>query len=252
MQAQVTVDFEDLPLTVPPAQDYSEGGVYYNGSDEEGSFNSGGIGFVNNYNTDWDVWDGWSYSTTTDTETSGFDNQYSAFTGGGAGGSDVYGVYYSSGSPSINLSSASRAPQSMMITNTTYAALAMRDGDAFAKQFDTDDDDFFKLTIEGFDSSGNTTGAIDFYLADYRFNEPEDAYIVDEWTFVDLTSLGTNVSQIGFSFDSSDVSEWGINTPTYFAMDNFSAIPEPSTYAFIFGVGVLGVVAFRRWFKSSK
>ena len=53
-------------------------------------------------------------------------------------------------------------PASVRLTNTTFAALSMRDGDAFAKQFggvSGDDPDWFLLTIDGLDAGGASVGS---------------------------------------------------------------------------------------------
>ncbi|MDY6839745.1 MAG: DUF4465 domain-containing protein [Thermodesulfobacteriota bacterium] len=67
---------------------------YWNGSDSSGGFISGDAHFSNCYDTSRGSWDGWAYSNMTDTTTAGWTNQYSAITGGGAGGSANYGVAY--------------------------------------------------------------------------------------------------------------------------------------------------------------
>jgi len=85
------VDFEDLTPTTPYTG--PGGGAYWNGSDGSGGFTSRGIQFVNNYNSTYGSWDGWSYSNTTDTTTAGYTNQFSAYTGGAHSGTN-YGVYY--------------------------------------------------------------------------------------------------------------------------------------------------------------
>ena len=117
----------------------------------------------------------------------------------------------------------------------------MRDGDGFAKKFggvDGTESDFFRLTIHGY-AGGLSTGTVDFYLADFRFGNSGQDYIVDEWTFVDFSALGS-VDELRFSFASSDVGAFGINTPLYFAMDDFLAVPEPSTLlASLAGFGLL-------------
>jgi hypothetical protein len=70
---------------------------------------------------------------------------------------------------------------------------------------------------------------VDFYLADYRFTDNSEDYIVDEWTWVDLSSLGA-VDSLSFTLTSSDVGQFGMNTPAYFCMDNvFAADPMVST-----------------------
>ena len=238
------VDFEDLPL---------EPESFYNGADEAGGFASGGA-FFNNTFTDFGggftSWSGWSYSNITDNTTPGFMNQYSAIPGTGADGSSNYAVAFTfdPGDSAINMP-ASTIPQSMLITNTTYAYLAMLNGSQFSKVFGGekgDDPDFFLLTITGLDSIGGTTGTIDFYLADYRFEDNGVDYLVDSWTEVDLTSLD-GAATLSFGLTSSDVGQFGMNTPAYFAIDNLHVVPEPTTIALL----VLGgLVTLRR--KSSR
>jgi hypothetical protein len=55
---------------------------------------------------------------------------------------------------------------------------------------------------------------------------------------MDLTSLG-GAKSLSFDYASSDVGQFGINTPLYFAMDNLtlSVVPEPSS-ALLAGIAV--------------
>ena len=225
---------------------------YWNGSDGSGGFTSGGLEFSNNYNSAWGSWDGFAYSNMTDTTTPGYNNQYSAITGGGYGGSPNYGVAYAgfAGPPTIALPSSMKL-ESMMVTNTTYAYLAMRDGDGFAKEFGGPtgtDPDYFRVLIEGFDGSASK-GEVEFYLADYRFADSGDDYLVDTWQPVDLTPLG-KVDRLELSWESTDVGDWGINTPTYAAVGQIMAeTPEPSTVALLIS-GLLAGLAV--WYRRRK
>lgn len=232
----VVVDFEEFDQ--PP---YSLGPEsYWNGSDGSGGFTSHGA-FFNNLYTDWGggfyAWSGWSVSNQTDNTTPGYDNQYSAYPGGGADGSEFYGLSYTfnPGDAHIELPAGAEL-QHLLVTNTTYAALSMLNGDFVSKKFggnSGDDPDWFKLTITGLDEDEVETGHVDFYLADYRFADNDLDYIVDEWTLVDLTSLST-ARRLSFGLDSSDVHpEWGMNTPAYFALDNLVFVPEPATAALL-------------------
>jgi len=243
------VNFEDLQFT--ESYDGPGGGHYWNGSDGSGGFASGGAYFTNSYNSTYGSWDGWSYSNTSDTTTPGHTNQYSAYTG--ADHTDDpglnYGVYYQSGSlsPTVTLSPGSKV-LGAWITNTTYAALSMLNGDSFAKKFggpSGNDADWFRLSISGTDSLG-TQHSVAFYLADYRFADNDLDYIVDDWTWVDLTGLG-DATELSFDLSSSDVGEWGMNTPAYFAIDDISVVPEPSTLAMLGSGGlIVGAVLVRR------
>ena len=127
-------DFEDLSLAPESAWsgNYPVDGT--GGTGEMTSFSSGGIAFSNFSDGDWGIWSGFAYSNWTDTTTAGFGNQFSAFTGHGAAGSSNYGVGFESTTPTISFASE-LTPVSAMITNTTYAALSMLEGDAFSKKF---------------------------------------------------------------------------------------------------------------------
>lgn len=219
-QSVITSDFEEVTLT-PESYD--------NGSAGNGDFNINGIFFSNYYDSDWMSWYGFSVSNITDNITAGWGNQYSAFTGSGRNSAN-YGVYYPDGTIYYpgNISI-----DSFYITNTSYAAISMRDGDSFGKQFGsiydangdvdgTNGEDYFRVWVICEDEMLSQKDSVEVYLADYRFANSSEDYILDEWLKVDLTSLGFPVATVSFRFESSDMGTWGINTPTYFAVDDVS------------------------------
>ena len=237
-------DFENLPLAPNSFYNGDPGGLMP-GQTHDGSFVSGDARFNNLFVVDPDFgfsfWNGWAYSNTTDTTTPGFGNQYSAFAGSGSGGSANYAIgFMSTPAPVIELA-PDAVPVSLDITNTTYAALSMLMGDAFAKKFGDDPasigvvetgfPDYFQLTIGGRNATGQPTGTpIDVYLADYRFANDVDDFVLDTWQTIDLTSL-TGAATLTFALESSDVGQFGMNTPGYFAVDNLvtNVVPEPSS-----------------------
>jgi hypothetical protein len=127
----------------------------------------------------------------------------------------------------------------------------MRDGDSFAKKFggtSGNDEDFFKITLTGYEDvnlNGSSTGALDIFLADYRFSDNSEDYILDSWTQFELTDLGSARS-IGFSFTTTDNGDFGANTPLYVAMDNLTysinSVPEPATPLAMFALGLAVLV----------
>jgi len=214
--AQTTSDFENFNL----AQDSS-----LNGDDLSGGFTAGNIFLPNNFNSNYGSWSGWSISSRTDVTTPGFMNDLSAITGSGFDGSLSYAVAFIFGPQRIILegAAAGEVVEGFYITNGTYPFLSMRDGDGFAKKFggiSGDDPDYFLLTIKAYSNGQLSTDSVDFYLADYRFEDNTQDYIVNEWTYVDLTSLG-NVDSLDFKLSSTDVGAYGMNTPAYFCIDNF-------------------------------
>lgn len=221
-------DFEDL--TLDPES-------YWNGEDGSGSFISGKVRFHNDYNAEWRSWSGWAYSNFSDSTTPGLLNQYSAVTGEGyladsgssAGGN--YGVSYAIWPSVVDFKDGkAHKVAGLRVTNSTYAALSMKYGDDYAKKFggaDGSDPDYFKLLIWG-RSDGNNTDSIEFYLADFRFDDHEKDYIIKTWDWVDLSSLG-KVDSLLFVLTSSDMSDWGMNTPGFFCLDDIHVIRDDIT-----------------------
>ncbi len=241
--AEAAPTFDDLPLG-PES--------YWNGSDLSGGFTTGGVFFPNSYNPSWMSWEGWSYSNVTDNVTPGWTNQYAAITGGGVGGSANYGVAYLSEwtdgalrRVGVGLAAGAPGTHGFYVTNTAYAYYSMLNGDSFAKKFGGPggtDPDYFRLVITGLDASNNPIAAppVTFYLADFRSADPAQDYIVNDWRFVDVGSLVSGgAAYFSFSLESSDVGSFGINTPTYFAVDQ---VPEPSAAMLLLSVTV-GAIA---------
>lgn len=212
--AQHVATFDDVDLQT---------GSFYNGSDGAGGFSSGGFRFPNDYNADWGSWSGFSVSNIKDSVTAGWQNQYSAITAGGVNNSENYAVVFGSGVLRMELENPAEI-SGFFVTNSTYTYLTMRDGDAFSKKFggiDGTDPDYFKLIVSGIDIRGNETAKVEFFLADFRFENSEEDYIVNSWEWLDLKSLGV-VTALVFNLESTDIGDWGMNTPAYFCLDDFN------------------------------
>lgn len=194
----------------------------------------GGVGFSNVFNLyenppgteSTTYWNGFALSNVVDTTTPGIPNQYAVITGGGfeRGNGVVEGSNYSvvynpsQGSAVIDIPEELGGLQGIMITNTTYAYLSMVNGDSFAKQFEQGD--WFQLNIIALDDEDNVAGSTNIFLADFRSSNPEDHYILDEWSYVRLDGFGDATTQLQFQLYSSDTGEFGMNTPAYFAVDD--------------------------------
>lgn len=216
------------------------------------SFSSGAAGFNHDF-VDWgggfNSWSGWTVSNEHDTATPGYQNQFSVHAAGGQGGGNFAVAYQ--GQPVASLAAPAMV-EGAWFANTTYAALSMLQGDSFAKRFGGtggDDPDWLLLTIVGRGAGGLQTGAVDFYLADYRFADHASDYIVQDWTYVDLAALNTlgAPTQLEFVLSSSDSGAFGMNTPAYFAMDSLAVSPVPWPAApWLYAAGLATLGAWRR------
>jgi hypothetical protein len=175
-------------------------------------------------------------------------NQYSSYAGGNAGPTSggVFGVAFDVVDVVGEVTIAAleqmpyfRIPAGMVatgayLTNTTYAALSMRDGDAFTDPFggpSETEPDYFRVTAYGVDGQGQILKTPDFYLADYRGSSSAEDYIRKTWEWFDLSPLA-GTQTVYFDVQTSDIGPFGSNTPMYFAIDDISlaeATPEPSS-----------------------
>ncbi len=222
--AQTVADFENFNLM--PDEHINDAG-------NDAGFTSGNIFLPNSFESfpNFDAWSGWAISSETDTETPGFMNQFSAVTGSGYDNSTSYALFFSYGPNTLHLQgdAAGGGVEGMYITNGTYAYLSMMEGDDFAKKFggtSGNDPDYFYITFKAYLNGELGTDSINFYLADYRFDNNDEDYIIDDWTYLDLSSLG-NADSLYIDLFSSDAGQAGINTPAYFFIDNVTTLDMP-------------------------
>jgi len=207
------------------------------------TWTSGGANFDHLWNAEYNCcWGNFTYSNQTDTTTPGFTNDRAAITGDGVGaGQDNYAIGYTgtTGSSVLTFNNA-QTVLGGYFTNTTYAYLAMANGDdgngipsPFIKG-PFGEGDFFKLTVTGLDEFGGALGSLDFLMAD-------GANVIDTWEWFDLSGLG-EVNGLSFSLSSSDNGSFGMNTPAYFAVDNLTIVPVPAAvWLFASALGLLGL-----------
>lgn len=225
--------FEDFvdPMTGDALTDNS----YYMGQSEINFFTSGKKYIFNNsYNAAWMSWSGYGVSTKTATtydSSTLTSDQFNVSGGKGYKGSKTFGVVYAStyGATAGNLENiessdgdnATFTAKGMYVNNTAYVLSSLEKGDIFAGDPFTQND-WLKFTAYGFHKDG-TKDSLDFYLADYTSEDATQHYIIKDWTYVDLSPLG-EVTNINFWPSGSRTGAYGLNTPSYFAMDNFGDV----------------------------
>lgn len=223
VQAQ-TADFEDIQLSGANSVKIPNTGTV------NSNFTSGSCAFSNSYTISFGgYWNnGWAYSKVNDTTTAGFTNLYGSYANKGFNNSNNYAVSQNETFIKINQNTLT----GLYVTNTTYAALSMKNGDAFAKKFggtSGNDSDWFKLTINAYQNGNLKTEKVEFYLADYRFTDNSKDYIVKDWTFVNISSLGS-LDSLKFTLTSSDTNQFGLKTPAFFCVDNIITNADTATF----------------------
>ena len=216
-----TATFDDVTLN---------GSGIWTGADENNEMFSGGWLFTNTYWPEYSAWGGFTASNHTDMTQTGMDAQYTAAIGAGYDGSTQYGVAYVMGygvpTDVYAADGQEHTVTGFYITNNLWAYQSIMEGDYSSTPFGGttgDDPDWFKLTATGKNASGQTIGTLDFYLADYRFANNEEDYVVDTWEWFDLSPLGA-VHTISFELSSTKNNDYGMLTPAYFCIDDFNGI----------------------------
>jgi len=218
--AQNIVDFEEL--TLDPE-------THWNGSDGSGQFTSSYLTFYNIFE-DWGggmtSWNGFAYTNETDVTTFDFSNEYSSAIGSGVWASENYAVSYIMGDwennyepiPSVIKINTETAPEvipGMFISLNTYSSLYMANNDLYSNG-----QHWLKLHIAAYSTTTWYATTADILLADYRFENSDLDFKMNNWAYVDLTwAEGTD--SLLFYIYSSDAGEYGVNTPAYFCIDNF-------------------------------
>jgi hypothetical protein len=229
VMGQVVADFENFGLS---------SGEFINNDTTGAGFAFECINLPNDFNESYQSWSGWAISANTDVTTPGFTNDLSSISGAGFDNSTSYAVAFTPGENVMRTTSnaSGYAPaivyEGMYVNNNTFAFLSMRDGDAFAKRFGGEtgeDPDFFSIVFKPITFGIERQDSVEFFLADFRFENPDEDYILDEWTWVDLSSLGA-MDELSITMRSSDVGDFGINTPLYFCADNVTTIKTPRPF----------------------
>ena len=224
--AQDPATFEDVQL--------GSNGIWQPpiGSNE---MSSGGWLFTNN--TQNGYWGGFTASNRTDLNQSGMNAQYTAAAGCGYDGSTQYAVAYTMGVQTDVYAADGQlhTVTGCYVTNNLWTYQDILQGGYGELPYGGstgNDPDWFKVTATGKNASGQTVGTLDFYLADYRFSNNEEDYVLNTWEWFDLSPLG-DVATISFSLSSSRGSGYNMITPAYFCMDNFNGGAAPDLPPYI-------------------
>lgn len=206
LKTTYTIDFEDVSLPSKGYLDSIQGGLISKGFTFENSY----LGYFSN---------GFAVSNIVNVDTAGFKNMYATYAGSGASSSNNY--LLATNNAGIKLPSTAQL-LSIEITNSTYAALSMKNGDSFAKKFSGKDKDFFKVWVKGY-AAGKVKDSLEVYLANFQFADSTQNFIQKEWKIVDLSKF-VSIDSLNFKLESKDVGQYGMNTPGYFSLDNIKFI----------------------------
>lgn len=173
------------------------------------------------YNEEFAYWGGFMQSKVKDTDPANglFANQYAVYNRAAASG-DTFMLYYydAYNEPCDIVLKESVALQNIKLnlTTYTYASITNEDINTFARAFD--DGDYLKVVFTGM-SGSEVTGVVECFVVDYRDGK---RYVATNWDGFSLTGLNGGYDRVRVTIETTDVGEWGANTPLYIAMDDLT------------------------------
>ena len=173
------------------------------------------------YNEEFAYWGGFMQSKVKDTDPANglFANQYAVYNSAAASGDTFLLYYYDAyNEPCDIVLKESVALQNIKLnlTTYTYASITNEDINTFARAFD--EGDYLKVVFTGM-SGDEVTGVVECFVVDYRDGK---RYVATNWDGFSLTGLNGGYDRVRVTIETTDVGEWGANTPLYIAMDDLT------------------------------
>ena len=171
------------------------------------------------YNEEYAYWGGFALSNVKDADPANglFANQYAVFNDHAASGDNFLIYYYDSYNEPCDIvlkKAVHLSDVKLNLTTYTYASITDEAINDFARAFT--DGDYLKVVFTGM--KGNTiTGVDECYVVDYRDGK---RIMATDWTEYSLVNLGSDYDRVRVTIETTDVGEWGANTPLYIALDD--------------------------------
>ena len=171
------------------------------------------------YNEEYAYWGGFALSNVKDTDPANglFANQYAVFNDHAASGENFLIYYYDSFNEPCDIVLKKPVHLSVVklnLTTYTYASITNEAINDFARVFT--DGDYLKVVFTAM-KGNEITGVDECYVVDYRDGK---RIMATDWTEYSLVNLGSDYDRVRVTIETTDIGEWGANTPLYIALDD--------------------------------
>ena len=180
--------------------------------------------FEHFYNEEFGYWGGFAWTKMFDADaTHGlYENQFAVYNEMASHGGGALVYYYDSYNEPCDIVFKSEesvvrlSSVKLNLTTYTYASITDEDINDYARVFA--EGDYLKVVFYGVDAFGRTVGeGAECYVVDYRDGK---RFVADNWQEFYLPGILSN--RVRVTIETSDVGEWGANTPLYICMDDLT------------------------------
>ncbi len=184
------------------------------------------LSFQHIYDQTYGNWYGFAQSKCYDMENGTYENQYSAYHTAAASG-ECFLLYYYDTYNSVDMN----APmdilckregidfKSICVCLPTYVYKTVAEGNQYARAFD--DGDYIKLSFIALGDKLVEGDVVEYYPVDFRGGKH---HLDTTWAAIDLSSLAGDIKGLRIRIETTDVGEWGPNTPLYMCFDDLTYV----------------------------
>ena len=209
-----TTFVDDVEPNVESFETQFEGDYHY-------GYETDKLTFEHFYNEEFSYWGGFALTRKFDTDAANglFENQYAVYNASASEGDGALIYYYDSYNEpcDIVLKDATMLTSVRLnLTTYTYASITDEDINSYARTFA--DGDYLKVVFTAM-SADEALDSVECYVVDYRDGK---RFVATNWDIYDLRSLGKDYDAVRVTIETTDVGEYGANTPLYIALDELN------------------------------
>mgnify|MGYP003505644570 FL=1 len=209
-----TTFVDDVEPNVESFETQFEGDYHY-------GYETDNLTFEHFYNEEFGYWGGFALTRKFDTDAANglFENQYAVYNASASEGDGALIYYYDSYNEpcDIVLKDATMLTSVRLnLTTYTYASITDEDINSFARTFA--DGDYLKVVFTAM-SADEALDSVECYVVDYRDGK---RFVATNWDIYDLRSLGKGYDAVRVTIETTDVGEYGANTPLYISLDELN------------------------------
>lgn len=209
-----TTFVDDVEPNVESFETQFEGDYHY-------GYETDKLTFEHFYNEEFGYWGGFALTRKFDTDAANglFENQYAVYNASASEGDGALIYYYDSYNEpcDIVLKDATMLTSVRLnLTTYTYASITDEDINSYARTFA--DGDYLKVVFTAM-SADEALDSVECYVVDYRDGK---RFVATNWDIYDLRSLGKGYDAVRVTIETTDVGEYGANTPLYIALDELN------------------------------
>ena len=209
-----TTFVDDVEPNVESFETQFEGDYHY-------GYETDNLTFEHFYNEEFGYWGGFALTRKFDTDAANglFENQYAVYNASASEGDGALIYYYDSYNEpcDIVLNDATMLTSVRLnLTTYTYASITDEDINSYARTFA--DGDYLKVVFTAM-SADEALDSVECYVVDYRDGK---RFVATNWDIYDLRSLGKGYDAVRVTIETTDVGEYGANTPLYIALDELN------------------------------